>query len=473
MRIYRLKSLSISTHKWPGANWALSVQIKRVIYKDSEISTQKLGDGGDDGLLFVLAQLGEDGQGQDLSRRSLGLGEAALAVAEALQRRLQMERDGVVNLRADLALGQKSAQPVAAGGADNILMPDVMRAANLLRKDDAVDGIGAGFDQSSGAKERMIALSHGAAELIPAVDVAGLDGEDDALETVHARVPAHLVVVVAAAHSVLAQHAGALGQFVGIGGDHPRVARGAEVLGGIEAKGRGIAQGAGLHPLIICTPGLGGVFDEFEIADFGDVVEGSPVGALAIEVDGEDRANGCALRTIEEGFDGSRAEVEGGGVDVGKQRSGPGAENGARRGEEAEGGGDDGLAGAGVPTDGSWSVGWRADFGGGQRQPKGVCARGAADGVGHAQPLRCGFFKGGDGLAENELLRGQDLTESVQKFLMEGLILAFEVQHGHRLGGGGGAGRRIRLGFHTYMLAAAWLPRSQKQDRRSLNYSLR
>src|ERR1035437_9027725 len=127
----------------------------------------------------------------------------------------------------------------------------------------------------------------------------------------------------------------------------------------------------------------------------------------------------------------------------------------------------------GSPRTGPGPWGGEPISAGGQRQPKGVCARGAADGVGHAQPLRCGFFKGGDGLAENELLRGQDLTESVQKFLMEGLILAFEVQHGHRLGGGGGAGRRIRLGFHTYMLAAAWLPRSQKQDRRSLNYSLR
>ena len=98
-------------------------------------------------------------------------------------------------------------------------------------------------------------------------------------------------------------------------------------------------------------------------------------------------------------------EVEGGGFDVGQQRSGPGAENGADRGEEAEGGGDDGMAGA--------------NSGGGQRQPEGVGARGAADGVGHAQLLRRGFFKGGNRLAQNELLRGQDLAERVQQFLVE------------------------------------------------------
>jgi hypothetical protein len=36
-------------------------------------SAQKHGDGADHGLLLVLAQLGEDGQGQDFSGGALGL----------------------------------------------------------------------------------------------------------------------------------------------------------------------------------------------------------------------------------------------------------------------------------------------------------------------------------------------------------------------------------------------------------------
>ncbi len=104
-----------------------------------------------------------------------------------------------------------------------------------------------------------------------------------------------LVVVVAAAHSVLAQHAGALGEFVGVGRDHAGVARGAEVLGGIEAEGGGIAESACFYPLTIGAPGLGGVFDELEIALFGDAGEGGPVGALAVEVDGEDGLDGLRL----------------------------------------------------------------------------------------------------------------------------------------------------------------------------------
>ncbi len=72
---------------------------------------------------------------------------------------------------------------------------------------------------------------------------------------------------------------------------------------------------------------------------------------------------------------------------------GAGAQNGADRGEKAERGGDDRHAGA--------------DAGGGQRQPEGVGARGAAHGVGHAQLLGRGPLKGGDRLAKDELLRLQ------------------------------------------------------------------
>jgi hypothetical protein len=61
------------------------------------------------------------------------------------------------------------------------------------------------------------------------------------LKTIHAGVPTHLVVVVAAAHAVLAQHARPLVQLIRVGGYHPGVAAGAQVLGGIKAESRGVA----------------------------------------------------------------------------------------------------------------------------------------------------------------------------------------------------------------------------------------
>jgi len=79
-----------------------------------------------------------------------------------------------------------------------------------------------------------------------------------------------------------------------------------------------------------------------------------------------------------------------------------------------------------------------ADAGGGQREPESVSARGAADGVGHAQLDGSGFFKGGNGLAQNELMGLQDMPDRPHQFIVEQAVLALEVQHGYRLAVGRG-----------------------------------
>ena len=77
---------------------------------------------------------------------------------------------------------------------------------------------------------------------------------------------------------------------------------------------------------------------------------------------------GCASRMISSAAAGG--EVEGGGVDIGQAEVGAAAEDGADCGEEAEWRGDDGVAAGRL-------------FAGGQGEPDGVCAAGAADGVRH------------------------------------------------------------------------------------------
>jgi hypothetical protein len=47
------------------------------------------------------------------------------------------------------------------------------------------------------------------------------------------------------------------------------------------------------------------------------------------------------------------------------------------------------------------------------------------------------------------------VAEGFEQFVVEGAVLAFEVQHGNRLGGGL---KRFRLGVHYPMLAASWNP---------------
>ena len=169
--------------------------------------------------------------------------------------------------------------------------------------------------------------------------------------------------------------------------------------------------------------------------------KGGPIGALAVEMNGQDGADKCALRPIQYRFDGLGVQVEGGGLDVGQHRGGAGPENRAGGGEKAERGGDDSVAGA--------------DAGGGQRQPEGIGAGGAAQCVGHAQLPGSGALKGGYLLAKDELLSLKDSPDRIQQFLVERAVLALEVQHGDGLGGLGGRPRRRAGVLHVAILPVA------------------
>ena len=171
---------------------------------------------------------------------------------------------------------------------------------------------------------------------------------------------------------------------------------------------------------------------------------------------GQDGADGCALWAVQNPLDGGRVQIECVGVDVGQQCGGSGAEDGADRGEEAERGGDHGYAGA--------------DAGGGQCQPQRVGARGAAQRVGHAQMLLGGALKGGYRLAQDKLLPLKHLLDRFQQLPVEWQVLAFEVQHRHRLRRFGripvrtrGRGKHV---FHPTMLPARRMLRPTAEHRR-------
>jgi len=73
--------------------------------------------------------------------------------------------------------------------------------------------------------------------------------------------------------------------------------------------------------------------------------------------------------------------------------------------------------------------------------------------------LRGGALKGSHRLAENELLRLKYMADGFEQFLVDRPVLAFQVQHGHRLGRacsiqgrGTREGRGVR---HVSMLPAA------------------
>src|SRR5664279_1912477 len=92
-------------------------------------------------------------------------------------------------------------------------MPRVTASDYFMRQHHAVAWIQTRFSQPRCMKQRVITLGRGASSMVPSVDVAHFYFEDSALKPIHASVPADFVVIVTAAHSVLAQHPHPLSQF--------------------------------------------------------------------------------------------------------------------------------------------------------------------------------------------------------------------------------------------------------------------
>ena len=117
------------------------------------------------------------------------------------------------------------------------------------------------LSKPSPGKQPAISRCQLAPRLVPCTDVLQLHRQHRTLESVHARVPAQLIVVVAPPHSLVAQHLHALRHIIAVCCHHARIARRAQVLRGIKTERRRIAQPAGLHSIPLRAPRLRGVFD--------------------------------------------------------------------------------------------------------------------------------------------------------------------------------------------------------------------
>ncbi len=104
---------------------------------NSNSSVEALDD-VDYGLLLVFSEFRVHGQGQYLVGGAFGFGEVASLVAQCGQAGLQVERQRVVDLAADLAVGEVLAEGVAAGDSDHVLVEDVSSTRVGVGQDDAV-----------------------------------------------------------------------------------------------------------------------------------------------------------------------------------------------------------------------------------------------------------------------------------------------------------------------------------------------
>ena len=144
-------------------------------------------------------------------------GEVALLVAEIGQAGLQVQWNRVVDLAADLAVGEVLTELVAAWSTDDVLVEDVACARVGEGKDDAL------FHSRGGeigvAEELVVTDGVVATLLVPLGKIAKFDLEDSGLQAVEAGVPADLFVIVAAAHSVGAENSCVVVDLCGAGGD--------------------------------------------------------------------------------------------------------------------------------------------------------------------------------------------------------------------------------------------------------------
>src|SRR5258708_29599438 len=84
--------------------------------------------------LFLFGEFGEHGQGQRFFASTLSLWEITFAVSEIHETGLQVQRDGIVDLGANLSRSKKLAQLVAAVGAGHILMENLVGLRGGLGK---------------------------------------------------------------------------------------------------------------------------------------------------------------------------------------------------------------------------------------------------------------------------------------------------------------------------------------------------
>ncbi len=277
---------------------------------------------------------------------------------------------------AGVEVGEEFVAEAGARGAEHVEVVGVACAE------------GAGFvgrEAGDAGEDGVEALGVFGAALGLGVEAGHLGREEGGLELGEAEVGAGDFVVelgtgLGAAAGVVVEGEGAFGKG-GVGGEKGAAFAGVEIFGGLEGEAAEGAEGADVFGIPLGEVGLGGVFDEGELVFFGEGEDLAEFADAAGHVDHDDGAGarGDLL------FDGGGVDLEGLGIDVGKDGDGMEAEDGVDGGDEGIGRDDDFVAGAEVE-----------DTEGGK---EGGGAVGDGEAMGGAGEAGVGLFKGGDGSA--------------------------------------------------------------------------
>ena len=178
-------------------------------------------------------------------------------------------------------------------GADYILVEDVLclgRGCGQSKRMRCIDicRCSARAGESGLLQKMIVGCRDLAAALVPLLDETQFDAQHRALDSVHAGVPANLLVVVAAGRTVIPQPLHVLAHIKVHGGRGSGIAKCAEILGWVKAEGRGASQGSGMAPIPCGSKGLRGIFDDHELVGGGNCVKGVSIHTLAVEMHGHD-----------------------------------------------------------------------------------------------------------------------------------------------------------------------------------------
>src|SRR2546421_5080663 len=201
--------------------------------------------------LLVRRQLGIDGERERLLGGPHGHGAVLGFPAQRGEALLQVERDRVVDLGADLGPAEVLPEVVPPLRPDDVLVEDVAIARRHPRRPKAIG-------EARLLERRLVDAGVRLATSRPPVEVLELDEQDRGLHLVEAEVAADDEMVVLGLAAVDSQDLQALRQCGIVGHAHPRIAERAQVLAWEEGEAADVTDAAGpTAPRILSTDGLG------------------------------------------------------------------------------------------------------------------------------------------------------------------------------------------------------------------------
>src|SRR5213595_1998043 len=384
----------------------------------------ELRDGAHDVVGLVSRQFGIDGKRERLPGGAKGLGAVLGFAAEIGETLLEVQRDGVVDLRTHPGLPEVLLEVVPARGPNHILIEDVAMAVQRARRSHVI------ADARLPERGRVVPgvfLTTGR----PPVQMLELDEQDGGLQLVEPEVAADDEMVIPGLAAVDSQDFQALRQREIVGHAHARVAERAQVLRRKEGGAADVADPAGAtRARIFRADGLRRVLDHLEAVPSCQLHERVHLGHLAEQMDGHERLDTAPGGPVDQTAgphlalardelrDARGREVVRRRIDVSEERTRAQARDGAGGGEEAERGRDDLVAGSDLERH--------------EGREEGVGPRREADAVPAAGVLGDALLELGHAWPENELLARADVAERVHDLGLDRTILRLKIEERHR-----------------------------------------